>query len=873
MDPQHPSHDPGRGGPLRIAATTLIIAVLMYAVIGHFAGELNRTRLEQLRIADLDRSTTSAVHGLSEARMGDGGIPTDDDRDAAAAALEDIKRFEDRAGIIGLLEAADGVLASVDLQMRHLREGDGARAANDAATSQSVHERLRTELTALDRRCQERAETAVRATALSVLATLLLSSALVAFFAARHGRRSTALASLEVQGQLSDARERRFRLLLEVEEATRDLTDPEGVADATMRLLEGFLGAARCACETPEAQVPPLTPDEWTALRLGRVRIEGSILRCPLLRDGALAAVVSAKGERGRVWNQGEIALVEEVAARYGAYVERTEADAAKRHSRWTSALLDAQLNASPDGIVIVDREYNRVLQNRRMAEVWGIPEDVIDDLDGKRQFTLLQEAVVDREAFLEPLAMLVRNPESFYRGEIELRNGTVIERYSGPAVGSDGIVYGRIWNYRDVTDRIRNERALIEAQEELEARVESRTRDLAAATKSAERANAAKSEFLSRMSHELRTPLNAILGFGGILAKQPLAGIQRESVEFILKGGRHLLGLINEVLDISRVETGHAELSIEPVPLAEILEESFAMVRTMADERGIRLEEGLDAMGDLHLVADRQRLKQVFINLLSNAVKYNRPNGRVAARFEAEEGRVRLAIEDTGVGISAEGIAKLFVPFERLEAAATGVEGTGLGLFLTQKLVAAMGGTLRVESVLGEGTSFIVELEIARSPSEALTLVEGGLADSVAIPADEGRDYTILSIEDNSANVRLLQRIFEHRPNVHLVSATCGLEGLEAARKGAPDLVLLDLNLPDVSGFEILARLQRSALTRDIPVVVVSADASAERVAQSLRAGATEFLAKPLDVDRFLRVVDAALRGEPIPASIPEAA
>ena len=857
MDLATPSSESGRWSPLRIAATTLLVATLMYAVIGHFARTLDATRVEQIRVGEVDRKITAALDSLDRARLGEKDIPSRETWAAAEDDMQELVRIEGRASTIGLSEAFDQCLAGIDTVTKHLKRGDKDEAMMAAYATRPPHERLQKELASLDRRCQRRAETAVWAIGASVLGTLLVGAALVGFFASRHARRSVTLVSLEMQNGLSDARERRFRLLLQIEEATQDLLDPVGVATATSGLLGAFLGAAPCAFDAPNA----LGGDVLTALRLGRPRVEETRLHCPLLRDGRLHAVLSVQGETGRVWRHDEIALVEEVAARYGAYLERTEADAAKRQSRWSSALLDAQVNSSLDGIIIVDCEGKPILQNRRMAEVWGVSDEIAEDAGDARNIGSVAVWVKHPEEFLAGIEALYANPQRTQRDEIELINGTVLDRHTAPALGLDGTIYGRIWTFRDITHRIRIENELREAQEELEARVESRTRDLAAATLLAERANAAKSEFLSRMSHELRTPLNAILGFGGILGKQKLDALQRESVDYILKGGRHLLGLINEVLDISRVETGNAELSIEPVPLDEVLDESFAMVRTMAFERGVRLEEGSDQAGEIHLVADRQRLKQVLINLLSNAVKYNRPDGSVTARLSITGGRLRLAIEDTGVGISPEGIERLFVPFERLDAAASGVEGTGLGLFLTQKLVTTMGGTLTLESEVGRGSVFTVDLAIAASPSETLTLVEGGLTECGPTPVDEDRTFSILMIDDNSANVRLLERVLAGLPNVALTAAHSGLAGLEATRKGAPDLVLLDLTLPDMSGTEVLTRLKRSATTRGIPVVVVSADACPERRAENLRLGAADFLTKPLDVDRFLAVVGDALR------------
>jgi signal transduction histidine kinase/ActR/RegA family two-component response regulator len=397
-------------------------------------------------------------------------------------------------------------------------------------------------------------------------------------------------------------------------------------------------------------------------------------------------------------------------------------------------------------------------------------------------------------------------------------------------------------------------------AHAELETRVGERTAELQRAVEEADRANHAKSEFLSRMSHELRTPLNAILGFGQILDKQPLTPLQEESVQYILKGGRHLLDLINEILDLARVEAGHIELSLEPIALAEIICESCALVRPLAAERTISLDSGAATFGGSHVLADRQRLKQALINLLSNAIKYNRSGGQVRVYcFPRPDNRLCIAVQDTGMGMTPEEQQRLFIPFERLDAARSGVEGTGLGLALAHRLVTAMGGSLTLESLPGEGTTFFLELPLVSSPEEIL---EGQLIRIGALEADISSEQraTILYIEDNLSNMRLLEILLRSRPGITLLTAMQGSIGLDLARQHAPDLILLDLNLPDISGREVLARLQASALTRDIPVIILSADATASQIERLHSAGARAYLTKPLDVSEFLHTLDTVL-------------
>jgi PAS domain S-box-containing protein len=377
-----------------------------------------------------------------------------------------------------------------------------------------------------------------------------------------------------------------------------------------------------------------------------------------------------------------------------------------------------------------------------------------------------------------------------------------------------------------------------------------------------ADRANQAKSDFLSRMSHELRTPLNAIVGFGQLLQMDSLTADQRESVEHILKGGHHLLNLINEVLDISRIEIGGLPISPEPVRVQEAVRESLELIAPLAAGRNIQLMDDLARTYDGHVLADRQRLKQVLLNVLSNAVKYNRDGGTVAVSCqEIPHRRVRITVRDTGPGIPPEMLARLFTPFERLGAGQTGIEGTGIGLALSKRLMELMGGEIGVESVVGQGSAFWVVLALTESPIERYERMPEGRVQAPAASAAPGNGRTVLYIEDNLANLELIQRILDRQPEIKLLSAMQGRLGLELACQHRPDLILLDLHLPDVTGDEVLRRLRETPETAEIPVVVITADSSQHQVDRLLAIGARACFRKPIDVKKLLEVLDATLK------------
>lgn len=395
----------------------------------------------------------------------------------------------------------------------------------------------------------------------------------------------------------------------------------------------------------------------------------------------------------------------------------------------------------------------------------------------------------------------------------------------------------------------------LHEHHQNLEVIVKQRTAELEKSKDEAIHANNAKSEFLSRMSHELRTPMNAILGFAQLLELDLLSKNQRDSIDEILKAGKHLLHLINEVLDLARIESGKADMSIEPVDIKIVIDECLALTRPMMEQRDITLALQLDSP-PLWIKGDRVRLKQVIINLLSNAVKYNRDHGNITVRTSPGMGNtLRLSIADTGRGIPSEKIPLLFDAFNRLGAENSEIEGTGIGLSISKKLMSMMGGDIFVVSTEGQGSEFSIELPLTAALPPSETAAAG--VQAIAIDNTEDDSAVVLYVEDNPANLRLVKSILLARPQITLISAHEPMLGLEFARHHRPHLILLDINLPQIDGFEVLRRLRADQHTAHIPVLAISASAMPKDIERAQAAGFAEYLTKPIDVMEFLGKVD----------------
>ena len=513
---------------------------------------------------------------------------------------------------------------------------------------------------------------------------------------------------------------------------------------------------------------------------------------------------------------------------------------------RQQTKLLQSILDSMSDGVMATDEHGKTMLLNPAAQAMVGAELASTAGSQRSERFGVFRPGTETLYPADElPLFRAMRG-ETLDGIEMYLRNadrpdGMFVSVNVRPLKGDQGEAKGGVVVVRDITAAKHSEELLRRAKEE------------------AERANRAKSDFLSRMSHELRTPLNSILGFAQVLEMGALQADDLASVEQIMKGGQHLLTLINEVLDVARIESGRMSLSLEPVLISELMQDALDLIRPLAQKRSITVSEHL--FDGLYVRADRQRLRQVLLNLLGNGIKYNVEGGRLdVASVERESGMVRITVADTGLGVSAADREKLFRPFERLAGESLAVEGTGLGLALSKGLVEAMQGAIGVAPNPGGGSIFWIDLISAERPEGAWDELELATIPEI-VPAPDQK-CLVLYIEDNPSNLALMERIVGLRKDVKLLAAGHGQMGLDLAKAHRPDLILLDLHLPDIAGFDVLQRLRRDSETKAIPVVVVSADATPGHIEQLLAAGAQSYMTKPLEVPSMLNLLDQTLAG-----------
>lgn len=484
-------------------------------------------------------------------------------------------------------------------------------------------------------------------------------------------------------------------------------------------------------------------------------------------------------------------------------------------------------------GVVVTDCNKRIRLLNKKFYDIFQL-EGGIDWYIGQHAPDLYD--LFDKEINEEAIESIGKQSRTMK--EIEMNSDTTLRYNCFPFNGENGFT-GYMWEFEDITEQKKMERAIIHAKEE------------------AEKANMAKSDFLSKMSHELRTPLNGILGFAQLLElEKTLNEQQRDFVQEILSGGGHLLNLINEILDLSRIETGKLKVSVEEVHLLTVINECIKIVQPLAKKKKISIHKHLDQCQNTFVLADPFRLKQILLNLLDNAIKYNREHGKVNIFCHLEGNELAVHIVDTGVGLSVDEYAKVFVPFYRIEE--TKEEGTGIGLSLVKQLVQLMGGKISVLSHKGKGSDFCFSLPI---PDDLKAVMRWG--EQVEPPVSnggKGDNYRLLFIEDNESNLHLVRNIIKSQPSYTLLSARSGKKGLEIAAKEKVDLILLDINLPDIHGYDVFDILKKSEQTKDIATIAVSANAMPQDIQDTLDKGFDNYVTKPLNVKEFLTVVSETL-------------
>jgi PAS domain S-box-containing protein len=567
------------------------------------------------------------------------------------------------------------------------------------------------------------------------------------------------------------------------------------------------------------------------------------ILVCPLpIRDGkGMVALIT--GPMTPYLDAGVTTRLQRYVDVLGAALER---GSMIEQLQWQSGRLVEQgrlLDLANDAIMVTGLEEATIRYWNRGAEaLYGWTEE---EALGRSSYELLQtDSAEQRDGFFAAVRATGQWHGELRQVAKDGRRLIVNSRWTLVS-GADGGPDEVLKLNSDVTAEHEAMKAVLTARLEAEA-----------ARDAAETANNAKSEFLSRVSHELRTPLSAIIGFADLLTHtSELDERQRVFADSVVKAADHLLELVDEVLDLARVESREMAMSPEPVNIEDLLTGVIDMLRPQADTKEIELPTTLPALAVRHVLADRQRLKQVLVNLVSNAVKYNRRGGRVDFPITSDGDRIAIGVSDTGAGIPQEMVGRLFVPFDRLGAERTAVPGTGLGLALSKALVEAMDGEIRVDTHEGSGSTFTVVLPAADSVAKRS---EEGPSEPAAAQRPYAGERTLLYVEDLVSNVRLIEGMAGLRPQVHVLPAMQGQMALELAREHHPDLILLDLHLPDIPGDEVLIRLRAEPATRDIPVVILSADATRGQIDRLLALGARDYLTKPIRLQAFLEVLDS---------------
>ncbi|PLY40594.1 hybrid sensor histidine kinase/response regulator [Janthinobacterium sp. ROICE36] len=618
--------------------------------------------------------------------------------------------------------------------------------------------------------------------------------------------------------------------------AASDVVDkltPAGISDAQ----EIIARAAALSAELDTVITPGVEALVFKATRGIEDIYELTYIRKDGSRFPAIVSVTALRDAQSKVI--GYLLIGTDNTARKQVEAEQALLDQRLRDQQfYTRSLIESNIDAlmttDPRGIISD--------VNQQMEALTGCTRDELIGAPCKNYFT-------EPERAEEAIARVLREGKlTNYELTALARDGkqTFVSYNASTFHDRDRKLQGVFAAARDVTERKQFEQALQDTNIEMEK-----------ARQAAEKANLAKSEFLSSMSHELRTPLNAVLGFAQLMASEtPAPSLpQQRSIDQILKGGWYLLRLINEILDLAMIESGKVTMSEEAMSLLDVLQDCQAMIAPQAEKRGIGMH--FPRCGQAFYVhADRTRVKQVMINLLSNAIKYNQSGGNVKVDCRQHGDKVRTSVTDTGAGLDAEQMAQMFQPFNRLGQENSTEEGTGIGLVVTKQLVELMGGTIGVDSTVGLGTTFWVEFKASRAPE--LQLEEG-----VALPviqAGQESQRTLLYVEDNPANLALVEQLIARRSDLKLLTAIDAHLGIDLARTYQPDVILMDINLPGISGYGALHILHDDPLTSHIPVMALSANAVPRDIEKGLEAGFFRYLTKPIKVVEFMDALDVAL-------------
>ena len=524
----------------------------------------------------------------------------------------------------------------------------------------------------------------------------------------------------------------------------------------------------------------------------------------------------------------------------------------------WRTAFFETLINTSTDGVIVVDSQGRKILQNRQAVALWKIPEEIANDPDDRRQVHFVMNRTVDPVMFVEKVRYLYAHPEETSQDEIVLKDGAILERYSAPVIDNEGLFFGRIWSFREVTERRLAAKELEQHRRHLEELVASRTAELEEAKDVAEAASLAKSSFLSNMSHEIRTPMNAILGMATLLRRSGISETQSNYLDKIKTASDHLLNVINNILDLSKIEAGKFTIEAAPVSISSVLGNVASILSVRVHAKGLRLTVESDLFPS-NLEGDPTRLQQALLNYAANAAKFTEAGTVTLRAINVEETedwlRVRFEVEDTGIGVPPDVRSRLFSAFEQADNSDTRrYGGTGLGLVITRRLAELMGGEAGLESVPGSGSTFwftaYLKKKERRNERQAAAPV-----DAEALIRQRYRGRRVLLVDDDPTNLEVA-RVFLEESGLLVDTAEDGLSALSHARETDYAVILMDMQMPGVDGLEATRRIRQLENRQATPIVAMTANAYAEDKARCMDAGMNAVLIKPFAAEALFSIL-----------------